>query len=185
MDEVAHKARFDWLVEAAGAGAAGLCAGFATLKLAPSLGLEPAVGAGASGMTAFALGLLAMRAVEPDRREHSFADLSLKPIEIDATADVEAEQLLLDAVYHETASLADCVEGGELLLDDPLVADPDSRVVQLFASPPMPTAGELKRRIDRHLAAGAVHTERAHDQAAPDASAALYAALDDLRRSLR
>lgn len=73
----------------------------------------------------------------------------------------------------------------ELLLDDMIapVAD-DSRVVRLFA--PMPTAGQLKDRIDRHLAgqpaaAGVASTPIA----TPDASEALHLALAELRRSLR
>jgi hypothetical protein len=42
----------------------------------------------------------------------------------------------------------------------------------------MPTAGELKARIDRHLVESA-------PPAAPDASQDLYDALAQLRRSLR
>ena len=68
----------------------------------------------------------------------------------------------------------------ELLLDDPLpAADPDSRVVQLFADGRMPTAGQLKHRIDRHLADGA------RPGTPSDASDALSEALAALRRSLR
>lgn len=185
MDEVPRKARFDWLVEVAGATAAGLATGFATYKLAPSLGLDPVVGLSTSGMTAFALGLLAMRAVRPSQRDHKLAGLSLQPIEIDAKGDVVAsEPLLLEVAYEEPEAPTSCAEDGELLLDDPLVVNPDSRVVQLFASQPMPTAGELKRRIDRHLAVGGTHPIQ-DEEPAPDASAALYAALADLRRSLR
>jgi crotonobetainyl-CoA:carnitine CoA-transferase CaiB-like acyl-CoA transferase len=69
----------------------------------------------------------------------------------------------------------------ELLLSDALgQPDPDSRVVQLFDPARMPTAGELKSRIDRHL--GKNTYTRAEQQ--PDASDALYEALADLRRSL-
>jgi hypothetical protein len=68
----------------------------------------------------------------------------------------------------------------ELLLVDVLAKlQPDSRVVQLFDRARVPTAGELKARIDRHLsqARPAVGEQ-------PDASQALYDALADLRRSL-
>jgi hypothetical protein len=43
----------------------------------------------------------------------------------------------------------------------------------------MPTPGQLKARIDRHLEGGGPA------EASPDASQALYDALAELRRSLR
>jgi hypothetical protein len=67
-----------------------------------------------------------------------------------------------------------------LLLDDVLAQlGPDSRVVRLFDRAAMPTAGELKSRIDRHLDRGAVSLRT------PDASQALYDALAELRHELR
>jgi hypothetical protein len=67
----------------------------------------------------------------------------------------------------------------ELVLDDILAAlDSGSRVVRLFEPAAMPTPGQLKDRIDRHLGAGGVTP-------ASDASQALHDALADLRRSLR
>jgi hypothetical protein len=55
----------------------------------------------------------------------------------------------------------------------------DSRVVRLFDPSKMPTPGQLKSRVDRHL-------EREAPPAAPsDASQALSEALAELRRSLR
>ena len=63
-----------------------------------------------------------------------------------------------------------------LLLDDgPAELPQSSRVVQLFAPGAHPTAGELSARIDHHLGAAD----------APDASDALHAALEEIRRSLR
>jgi hypothetical protein len=60
-----------------------------------------------------------------------------------------------------------------LILDDMLVElGPDSRVVRLFDPAAMPTAGQSRSPV------GASRT-------APDASQALYDALDELRRSLR
>ena len=68
----------------------------------------------------------------------------------------------------------------ELILDDPLPnPQPDSRVVQLFAT--RPNAGELVNRIERHLG----RTTSALPPAPADASDALRRALDELRRSLR
>jgi hypothetical protein len=67
-----------------------------------------------------------------------------------------------------------------LILDDILAElGPDSRVVRLFDRKAMPTAGQLKRRIDTHLEGGAAPVP------APDASQALSDALAELRRSLR
>jgi len=67
-----------------------------------------------------------------------------------------------------------------LLLDDILAQlGPDSRVVRLFDPDAMPTPGQLKSRIDRHL-------EPAHGPPElPDAGQALHDALDELRRSIR
>jgi len=76
----------------------------------------------------------------------------------------------------------------ELLLDDPLEVAPDSRVVQLFARPEA-TPGELVLRIEDYLGDGrrAVAPVTATDEAPPahDASAALHAALANIRASLR
>jgi len=69
-------------------------------------------------------------------------------------------------------------EGEEPLeLEDVLMrTDSESRVVRLFDPSTMPTPGQLKARIDRHLDEGAT--------APPDASRALFDALAELRRSL-
>lgn len=56
---------------------------------------------------------------------------------------------------------------------------PDARVVRLFDPAAMPTPGQLKHRIDRHLDA------TVSSLPSPDASEALYAALNELRLSLR
>ena len=82
--------------------------------------------------------------------------------------------------------LTEVVEDGALLLDDPLVeAEPGSRVVQLFASQPMPTPGQLKERIDRHLAGGAQPLADTPGIPGRRVGRALRGALDELRRSLR
>lgn len=67
----------------------------------------------------------------------------------------------------------------ELVLDDILAAlDSGSRVVRLFEPSMMPTPGQRKDRIDRHLDVDG-------GTAPSDASQALHDALADLRRSLR
>lgn len=68
----------------------------------------------------------------------------------------------------------------ELLLDDVLARiESGSRVVQLFDPQRMPTAGELRERIDRHLESGAADAQPA------DASYDLHQAIEALRSSLR
>jgi hypothetical protein len=65
-------------------------------------------------------------------------------------------------------------------LDDILVElGSDARVVRLFDPAAMPTAGELKDRIDDHLG------EMPDPARSADAAQALHEALAELRRSLR
>lgn len=180
MEMAQNRGRFDWLVELGGAAALTAALGFAGFKLAPSLGFSPALAMTESGAVAFALGFLAMQMVDPESREHRLAEFSVDPV------SVIEDPLLLDVRYEEPLLLKDFAEEEALLLDDPLVgAAEDSRVVQLFANPPPPTPGQLSERIDRHLATGAMPAVWEHERPAPDASDALYAALADLRRSLR
>lgn len=74
----------------------------------------------------------------------------------------------------------------ELLLDDPLIGiERDARVVQLFARPE-PTPGELVARIEDYLGDGRrAPAGEATEQRPVDASAALHAALANIRASLR
>jgi hypothetical protein len=201
MDEAQTRARFDWLVELGGAVAPGLAAGVAAFKLAPSFEFASAPAMTASAVAFFGLGLLAMRAVKPEPRQHELAVLGIEPIEMGeepllredvaspccCSRTSEEEPLLLEDVAGEEPLLLEFLAEEEpLLLDDPLAGpDPDSRVVKLFANPPMPTPGQLRERIDRHLAGGTMHVVHEFEGPAPDASDALYAALSELRRSLR
>lgn len=81
-------------------------------------------------------------------------------------------------------------ETDELLLDDPLIEiEPDSRVVRLFARDSA-TPGEMVTRIEDYLGEGsrAAHAPaavREESASPPDASAALHAALANIRASLR
>lgn len=102
-----------------------------------------------------------------DRRE---SDFRLPLIDLGAVAPSRPAELVLTD--------ADRVED-ILLLDDVLVVAPDSRVVRMFDPAAIPTAGELKARIDRHLDRGI------HRRPASDASQALYDALADLKSELR
>jgi hypothetical protein len=97
----------------------------------------------------------------------------------DAEAEVRFEPVPLDA----------CIEDiGELLLDDPLVEmESDSRVVRLFARADA-TPGEMVARIENFLGDDRRMTTRAAEEGSaspPDASAALHAALANIRASLR
>lgn len=130
-----------------------------------------------AGVAVFAICFVLLKKISAPRRHpiRSFQVAELEPIAA-AILSPPAELLLRleDRLGIEVEA------GDELLLDDPLVpADPGSRVVQLFRSAPLPTAGELQHRIDRHL------TARTAQAALPDASGELYEALAALRNSLR
>jgi hypothetical protein len=155
---------------------AGVCAGAAALFAAavgfalyrwlePDM-VQPQLGtcAGVGVVVAFAACWQALARV--DRRE---PDFRMPLIDLGA-ASRPAELVLTDADRLDD----------ELLLDD-VLADiaPDSRVVRLFDPATMPTAGQLKARIDRHLNRGTSNPP------APDASQALYDALAELRIELR
>ena len=88
----------------------------------------------------------------------------------------------------EPVSFEECFEEDVLLLDDPLGGiEPDARVVRLFARDEA-TPGELVTRIadylgdERRILAQAAGEGQ---QTPPDASAALHAALANIRASLR
>ena len=95
-----------------------------------------------------------------------------------------------DAPAFQPAAFEDCLDDAELLLDDPLsdVGD-DSRVVRLFAADEA-TPGELVARIEDYLGSDPRRTvreasESSENSQAMDASAALHAALANIRLSLR
>ena len=96
------------------------------------------------------------------------------------------------AAVFEPVSFEECVDDDVLLLDDPLSdIEPDARVVRLFARDEA-TPGELVARIADYLgderrgsAAPALIAAGEGQRAPPDASAALHAALANIRASLR
>jgi hypothetical protein len=191
MQVAQHNARFDWLAELAGAAALALAGGYAALKAAPSFTLPPPGAMTGAGFGGFAVGLLAMRLVNPTPRRLAIRTFELNEIE----GQEDAGALLLDTIYEEPLLLEDVADDPLLLedvADDSLLlvdaleaAQPDSRVVRLFAHQPIPTPGELKNRIDRHLAGAPRQPFPSTPSPAADASQALYAALDELKRSLR
>jgi|SoimicmetaTmtHAB_FD_contig_61_1075381_length_1253_multi_2_in_0_out_0_2 hypothetical protein len=104
-------------------------------------------------------------------------DLPLAEFEPAGLIFEELDELVLtdaDRIDHAPPAGDDDV----LLLDDVLAGTGHgSRVVRLFDASKMPSPGQLKDRIDRHLS-------RSRD-GGPDASGALHDALAELRRSLK
>ena len=177
MGAARQQARFDWLAELGAAAALAAACSYAALKTVPAF-------FGPAGLGAFAAGWLVMRGVRPEPRRHALPDFALPEI---GREIAEVDELLLDVEWEEPLLLTHVLEDDDaLLLEDALPgAETVSRVVQLFASPDVLTPGELKQRIDRHLAGAPRRTHAEMPPRGADASEALYAALDDLRRSLR
>lgn len=191
MSREQNRGRLDWLVEIAGASVPAAAAGFAAARLAPVFGWPSGVAILSCAAGTFVAAFVAMRLV-PAEAHHlplpAFEPAVLLDEELLTDAAHELDELLLDVPYAPNDELlldqplveAAAQAVAELLLDDPLPAPaPDSRVVQLFADGRMPTAGQLKQRIDRHLA------EAERPPVTTDASDALSEALAELRRSLR
>ena len=158
-----------WLIDVTAASLLGAAFAFAGTMLA-----DPGIGM-AVGTAAILLALAVLRMIRPEPRTYS-----LPSFVIDDPDLVDLEVLEL-------------TEREPLELDDVLAAvTPDARVVALFPASPLPTAGELIRRIETHLA-GPAHLAPPESPPEPgakvvhlgaDASAALREALADLRRSL-
>lgn len=149
-----------------------LAVGLLGLAVASAMGILgwPIAAAACGGGAASLLGGVALRAVRPDAQDFRLAQFAVPEIEtVDELVLTDADRLHPDVAGPD-----------ELLLDDILVQlQPDSRVVRLFDAAAMPTPGQLKARIDRHLGDGATTAGLA------DASEALHEALAELRRSLR
>lgn len=183
MNKADNRGPLDWLVEVAGASAPALAAAFAAAKLAPINGFSTTIAVVIAGGSVFAVALAAMRMVPAEGHQLALPDFAAVVLEDELLLDqpLALEEFLLDQpLVAETAEAAKTGAVAELLLDDPLPAPTsDSRVVQLFADGRIPSAGQLRDRIDRHLADGGKPVPVA------DASDALSEALAELRRSLR
>lgn len=177
-------------LERAAAASFGACVAYSAWLVAPVAGANPLL----STLSGGALGFFSVIAGVRTFGVKSFFVPAFSAVQI-AWADLD-ELLLIEPVAvarpdHPVGELFLTLEqrlGGTppandesevLLLDDMLARiGPDSRVVRLFDPAAIPTPGELRSRIDRHL----------QDQQAgnfPDAAQALNDALADLRRSLR
>jgi hypothetical protein len=158
--------RIETGVELAAAGLFGASAGFAALNLLP-----PPL-AFAAGALALLLARLAISRVGSAPRSFQLPPFELEP---EIRAQDKNELLLTSADEWKPEAV-----GQPLLLDDILAEiGPDARVVRIFDRSAMPTPAELKHRVDHHLAEARVPSKT------PDASRALYAALEELRASLR
>lgn len=179
MDGESARGRFDWLVELGGSAVPAAAIAFAAWKLSPLFAIAPGAAVTGACAAGFTLSFAVMRSVAPEPRRHGLAPFAVEPIEA-------LPELLLDQRFEEPLLLEQrLVEDDALLLEDRLdEPGPASRVVRLFQPAPVPTAGELKCRIDRHLA-GDRGTGEPRPAPPADASDALYAALAELRRSLR
>ena len=156
-------------VDSAAAAVPAAAAAWSAALIGPLFDLPAVLAAGIAGLALFVAGLGLMRRASPSATPFALQIFS---------PPVERDELLLDQ------HLSDPIEElAELLLDDPLPRPrPDSRVVQLFPAQPMPTAGELKYRIDVHL--GLQTDLGGGGRAGGDATDSLRRALDELRQTL-
>jgi hypothetical protein len=145
----------------------------AAALLAYAVALAASWVAAPSGLAAVPVAFLAclvgLRRIVSEAPTFELADFTVMDAEFE-----EADELLLT----DADRLSECDDA--LVLDDVLAGlGDDSRVVRLFDPSAMPTPGQLKAQIDRHLG-GPVS-----GRAAPDATQALHEALAELRSSLR
>ena len=177
MDWKAERPAIEIAAEWIAAASVGGATGFAAWRLAPlGSGILAAAAAGVLG----AIGAL----VVMNRVDRAGRPVGERFVPVDFTD--EADVLMLDDPIGRDEPLR---------LEYPLPAiSEDSRVVRLFAVPPMageaaplPAPGEMAARIENFLGGTRTDTAAADPTlpAATDASAALHAALADIRRSLR
>jgi hypothetical protein len=139
---------------------------FSATAAMPLAGAEAA----APALLGYLLSSRMLGAVQPKARKLPVPIFDVRDVE-----PIEEPELLLTERFEPSAGAAE-----ELLLDDILAElEPDSRVVRLFDPAAMPTAGEMKSRIDRHLDGQASAAQ------ASEAAQALHDALAELRRSIR
>jgi hypothetical protein len=183
MDLKARRPGIEIAAEWIAASCLGAAAGFAVLRLMP---LGP-IGAVGVGVVVAVAAMLVLGQVDRDRGAlTTLFEPAAYPNEALAE-DGEEEALLLD----------EPVEADELLLDTPLAPAEGSRVVRLFGDAPqppleatIPAPGEMLARIEDFLgvargSAAAAEPAPNANFASAEASAALHAALADIRRSLR
>ena len=131
-----------------------------------------AIASTAAVALAFLISGRALGAVHPQPRRLPVPIFDVREIE-----PIEEPELLLTDVFEPQPPAK---SEDALVLDDILAElSADSRVVRLFDPAAMPTAGELKSRIDRHL------DDELSAALTSDATQALHDALAELRRAIR
>ena len=162
-------ARVEKLADCAASAVLALACGFAASQwLAGAVGRLPASAAIAAA--AYFLSVRLLGSIQPQPRRLPVAIFDVRELE-----PIEPAELLL------TERLDQPSRGTDPLLLDDILAElgPDSRVVRLFDPASMPTAGDLRLRIEKHLDGEAAAARSS------DAAQALHEALAELRRSIR
>jgi hypothetical protein len=190
--DAASVSRIEKNVERGASALFGLACGFAAYcwfaagTRQPVLGLETAT---ACAFT-YLLSARLLRAVQPKPRRLPVPVFDVREVEPMPSMDERLQRVRASAESRpersetvEPPAQSDVLELSQeepMLLDDVVEhPEPDSRVVRLFDPDSMPSAADLKSRIDRHLA-----DERSAAQSA-DAAQALHDALAELRRAMR
>jgi hypothetical protein len=162
-------ARVEKLADCAASAVLALACGFAASQwLAGAAARLPASAAIAAA--AYFLSVRLLGSIQPQPRRLPVAIFDVRELE-----PIEPAELLL------TERLDQPSHGTDPLLLDDILAElgPDSRVVRLFDPASMPTAGDLRLRIEKHLDGEATAARSS------DAAQALHEALAELRRSIR
>jgi|KBSSwiStaDraftv2_1062776.scaffolds.fasta_scaffold993245_1 hypothetical protein len=168
--EARHIDRLETGVDYAAAAILSAAAAYAMLRL----GWSPAVAAIVAGAALLASSRI-LTSVSPGSPTFSLASFDTATLPETEGLD---ELILTDGDRLDAGDQSEHVD--ELVLDDVLAKLEDlSRVVRLFDASAMPSPGELKHRIDRHLDGASPSSPP------PDASQALHDALSELRRTLR
>ncbi|MBB3763387.1 hypothetical protein [Sphingomicrobium lutaoense] len=165
--------RLDSMIDVAAALVMALAGGWSMLMLFPDLGLAATGGAAllVFAMTHAVMRLVGRPLVLGRVKPHPIAPL---PFDEEAWAGDARDEAAPPPVIP--------AEDEPLVLDDILAEmAPSSRVVRLFAPEEVPTAGELKERIDRHLEGPEERIERPTPVELPDASERLAAAMGRAR----
>ena len=161
MDGEGKASLLAWVIDLAAAAVAGAAVAFCLVLLGKPVPAIPA----SAGMLLLSFG--ALQCVRPEAGRYR-----LPPIALPAWDDVFTDEML------------ELTEVAPLLLNDPVPAVEESGDIRLFPMTPLPTAGELKKRIDAHLVARQADDDDNIVLLSPDASAALRNALAELKRSL-
>ncbi len=161
----------DRVAELAGAIALGIGTAASTRQIAPLGGFEPALLAEAGGLAGLIAGWLIVRLTPGSSKPPALASFDVAPIESFIAKEFAPDELLLETQSTDPAR--------------------DARLAALFGSPHPASPGDLQARIEMHLgdpshaSGGRVTSAPGHPQVIPDASDALHAALNEIRRSLR